>query len=187
VPAVPFACCTGTTLLQAPQPSPCVWPATPTQLLHSRGVDLVRAEFVPDCKRDIVDTVLRLRERVGPDGFVFTSGGIGETSLLCQALAMSETGHGLLCGFDITAAASSMAAGPTAQRHPPAPHLHLLNKHDFQLGLASCPCHPSQTLQDPPTTTSRMPVLPLHSVPTCTCTSPLLTSWCSTTASGTSS
>lgn len=72
-----------------------MWPATPTQLLHSRGVDLVRAEFVPDCKRDIVDTVLRLRERVGPDGFVFTSGGIGETNLFCQALAMSEAGHGL--------------------------------------------------------------------------------------------
>jgi molybdenum cofactor synthesis domain-containing protein len=49
------------------------------KLLHSRGVDLVRAEFVPDCKRDIVETVLRLRERVGPDGFVFTSGGIGPT------------------------------------------------------------------------------------------------------------
>lgn len=53
-------------------------PPPPLQLLHSRGVDLVRVEVIPDDKRDIVETVLRLRERVGGDGFVFTSGGIGE-------------------------------------------------------------------------------------------------------------
>ena len=45
----------------------------------SRGVDLVRAEYVPDDERDIGSTVLRLKERVGPGGFVFTSGGIGAT------------------------------------------------------------------------------------------------------------
>ena len=39
----------------------------------------MRVEYIPDQKRDIVDTVLRLRERVGPAGFVFTSGGIGPT------------------------------------------------------------------------------------------------------------
>lgn len=33
----------------------------------------------PWCRRDIVETVLRMRERVGPDGVVFTSGGIGPT------------------------------------------------------------------------------------------------------------
>ncbi|KAI7841941.1 hypothetical protein COHA_004468 [Chlorella ohadii] len=49
------------------------------KLLHSRGVDLVRVEMIPDDKRDIVETVLRLRERVGNTGFVFTSGGIGPT------------------------------------------------------------------------------------------------------------
>ena len=49
------------------------------KLLHSRGVDLVRVEYVPDDKRDIVETVLRLRERVGEAGVVFTSGGIGPT------------------------------------------------------------------------------------------------------------
>ena len=45
----------------------------------SRGVDLVRAEYVPDDEADIGSTVLRLKERVGPGGFVFTSGGIGAT------------------------------------------------------------------------------------------------------------
>ncbi|EFN54168.1 hypothetical protein CHLNCDRAFT_135592 [Chlorella variabilis] len=49
------------------------------KLLHSRGVDMVHACIIPDDKREIVETVLRLKERVGPDGFVFTSGGIGPT------------------------------------------------------------------------------------------------------------
>lgn len=53
------------------------YPVYLPQLLHSRGVDLVRVEMIPDDKRDIVETVLRLRERVGDGGFVFTSGGIG--------------------------------------------------------------------------------------------------------------
>jgi len=34
---------------------------------------------VPDEEADISSTVLRLREHVGPSGFVFTSGGIGAT------------------------------------------------------------------------------------------------------------
>jgi molybdopterin-biosynthesis enzyme MoeA-like protein len=49
------------------------------KLLHSRGVDLVHACIIPDNSREIVDTVLRLKERVGPDGFVFSSGGLGPT------------------------------------------------------------------------------------------------------------
>lgn len=49
------------------------------RLLHSRGVDLVRVEYIPDNKEDIKATVIRLRERVGPQGAVFTSGGIGPT------------------------------------------------------------------------------------------------------------
>lgn len=40
---------------------------------------MVHACIIPDDKREIVETVLRLKERVGPDGFVFTSGGIGPT------------------------------------------------------------------------------------------------------------
>lgn len=64
------------TLPSSTPPHPCL---PLTQLLHSRGVDLVRVEYIPDQKRDIVDTVLRLRERVGPSGVVFTSGGIGPT------------------------------------------------------------------------------------------------------------
>lgn len=35
---------------------------------HSRGVDLVRVEYVPDDRADIAATVARLRERVGPKG-----------------------------------------------------------------------------------------------------------------------
>ena len=49
------------------------------KLLHNRGVDMVALEWVPDDKRAICDAVLRLRERVGDRGFVFTSGGIGPT------------------------------------------------------------------------------------------------------------
>ncbi|KAL4536598.1 hypothetical protein Ndes2437B_g06010 [Nannochloris sp. 'desiccata'] len=49
------------------------------KLLHSRGVDLIRVEVVPDKPTDIAASVLKLRERVGPTGFVFTSGGIGPT------------------------------------------------------------------------------------------------------------
>lgn len=45
----------------------------------SRGVDLIRVEYIPDNREDIQATVLRLKERVGPSGFVFTSGGIGPT------------------------------------------------------------------------------------------------------------
>lgn len=47
------------------------------RLLHARGVNLVRVVVVPDVKEDIASNVLRLRELVGPSGFVFTSGGIG--------------------------------------------------------------------------------------------------------------
>ena len=39
----------------------------------------MRIECVPDDEGDISSTVLRLKERVGPSGFVFTSGGIGTT------------------------------------------------------------------------------------------------------------
>lgn len=47
--------------------------------LYARGVDLVRVEVVPDDEADIAASVLRLRERVGDGGAVFTSGGIGPT------------------------------------------------------------------------------------------------------------
>ena len=39
----------------------------------------MRIECVPDDEADIASTVLGLRLRVGPSGFVFTSGGIGAT------------------------------------------------------------------------------------------------------------
>ncbi|KAI3435889.1 hypothetical protein D9Q98_001947 [Chlorella vulgaris] len=90
------------------------------KLLHSRGVDLVRAEFVPDCKRDIVDTVLRLRERVGPDGFVFTSGGIGPTH------------------DDITYASVAAAFGADLHMHQPTVDLMVqhYSKRDVELNEA---------------------------------------------------
>jgi molybdopterin-biosynthesis enzyme MoeA-like protein len=49
-------------------------------MLYARGVDLVRIEVVPDDREDIARSVAALSERVGPDGFVFTSGGIGVRS-----------------------------------------------------------------------------------------------------------
>ena len=39
----------------------------------------MRIECVPDDEADIASTVLGLRLRVGPSGYVFTSGGIGAT------------------------------------------------------------------------------------------------------------
>lgn len=36
----------------------------------ARGVDLVRVEYIGDQKRDIVDSVLELKKRVGDAGFV---------------------------------------------------------------------------------------------------------------------
>lgn len=44
-----------------------------------QGVDLVRAEYIPDDIDDIRQTVLRLKDRVGPNGVIFSSGGIGPT------------------------------------------------------------------------------------------------------------
>lgn len=49
------------------------------KLLYSRGVDLVRVEYIPDEIDDIKSSVISLRSRVGPEGFLFTSGGIGPT------------------------------------------------------------------------------------------------------------
>lgn len=43
---------------------------------------MVRVEMIPDVKEDIVASVRGLSERVGPDGFVFTSGGIGVRCVL---------------------------------------------------------------------------------------------------------
>ena len=42
-------------------------------------MDLVRVEYIPDDKADISESVLKLKQRVGDNGFVFTSGGIGPT------------------------------------------------------------------------------------------------------------
>jgi hypothetical protein len=47
------------------------------RVLYARGVDMVRVEMIPDVKEDIVASVRALSKRVGPNGFVFTSGGIG--------------------------------------------------------------------------------------------------------------
>ncbi|KAK9839966.1 hypothetical protein WJX74_001201 [Apatococcus lobatus] len=44
-----------------------------------QGVDLIRVEYIPDDKSDIASTLLRLKERVGHKGVIFTSGGIGPT------------------------------------------------------------------------------------------------------------
>ena len=49
------------------------------KMLYNRGIDMVRAEFVPDDQEEIAKTVLSLRERIGKSGLLFTSGGIGPT------------------------------------------------------------------------------------------------------------
>lgn len=52
------------------------------KFLHARGVDVVRVEIVPDDPAEIAETCLKLRDRVGDDGFVFTSGGIVRICIL---------------------------------------------------------------------------------------------------------
>jgi len=49
------------------------------KMLYNRGIDMVRAEFVPDDTEEIAKTLQSLRSRVGENGMVFTSGGIGPT------------------------------------------------------------------------------------------------------------
>ena len=49
-----------------------------SKLLNNRGIDVCRIETVGDCTEEIVDSVRRIKARVG-DGPVFTSGGIGPT------------------------------------------------------------------------------------------------------------
>ncbi|MEW5310447.1 MAG: hypothetical protein WDW38_002246 [Sanguina aurantia] len=71
------------------------------KLLYSRGIDLVRAEVIPDDVSDIKATLLRLRQVVGPTGMIFTSGGIGPTH------------------DDVTYEAVAAATGTTLQVHLP--------------------------------------------------------------------
>lgn len=49
------------------------------KLLGNRGIDLLRVEFIPDDVQEITASLQGLKHRVGPDGYVFTSGGIGPT------------------------------------------------------------------------------------------------------------
>ena len=49
------------------------------QLACSRGIDLIRIEVIPDDVQEIKESVLHLKKRVGSEGIVFTSGGIGPT------------------------------------------------------------------------------------------------------------
>ena len=65
-----------------------------TPCCNRQGVNLIRAEYIPDDKDDIGQTVLRLKERVGPDGVIFSSGGIGPThdDVTYEALASAFGG-----------------------------------------------------------------------------------------------
>lgn len=69
--------------------------------MYNRGVDLVRVEMLPDDITDIVATVHRLKERVGEEGAIITSGGIGPTH------------------DDVTYEAIAKATGTTLALHEP--------------------------------------------------------------------
>jgi molybdenum cofactor synthesis domain-containing protein len=85
------------------------------KLLYSRGVDLIRVEVIPDDPEDIAATVLKLRDRVGPTGFVFTSGGIGPTH------------------DDVTYDSIAMALGLKVELHQPT--VELMKKHYAARGV----------------------------------------------------
>lgn len=53
--------------------------AVMARFFFERGIDLVRIEVCTDEIEDIATSVTRLREAVGPAGYVLTSGGIGPT------------------------------------------------------------------------------------------------------------
>lgn len=65
------------------------------KLLQGRGIALMRVEFVPDDETDISTSIQALKHRVGPDGYVFTSGGIGPThdDVTYQAVAHTFGTH----------------------------------------------------------------------------------------------
>lgn len=49
----------------------------------------MRAEYIPDDKQDIITTVLRLKERVGENGVIFSSGGIGGSQSMAHKILVS--------------------------------------------------------------------------------------------------
>lgn len=74
-------------------------------MYDSRGVDLIRVSYIPDSKADIKEAVLDSRRRVGPGGWVFTSGGIGPThddvtyEAIAEAMGETDTTSGCtVCG-----------------------------------------------------------------------------------------
>lgn len=71
------------------------------RLLYSRGVDMCRMVTIPDDRREIIETVKAMSSLVGPNGFVFTSGGIGPTH------------------DDVTYEAIASAFGTELELHPP--------------------------------------------------------------------
>ncbi|KAH7469215.1 uncharacterized protein KRP23_10653 [Phytophthora ramorum] len=50
-----------------------------SKLMFRRGIDLKRVVVIPDEEDAIVSTVKELSQMVGPNGYVFTTGGIGPT------------------------------------------------------------------------------------------------------------
>lgn len=85
------------------------------KLLHAQGVDLIRVLCVPDNIDNIVEALHDLRSRVGADGFIFTSGGIGATH------------------DDVTYAAVARAYELPLERHPPT--VDLMQQHYSARGL----------------------------------------------------
>lgn len=72
-------------------------------------------EYIGDSKRDIVDSVLELKKRVGEHGFVFTSGGLGATH------------------DDLTYESIAAAFGSELQRHGPT--VELMQQHYAERGV----------------------------------------------------
>ena len=75
----------------------------------------MRIECVPDDEVDIASTVLGLRLRVGPSGFVFTSGGIGAThdDVTYSAIASAFGGSPLPQFCLVWDNATCIAGGPS--------------------------------------------------------------------------
>ncbi len=81
--------------------------------MRSRGIDLIRAETIPDDVDDISTTLQDLQRRVADNGVIFTSGGIGPThdDVTYEGIAKA-------CGE------VSLCSRPTKLVGPPSSHLH---------------------------------------------------------------
>lgn len=77
----------------------------------------MRAEYVPDDKQDIIETVLRLKERVGENGVIFSSGGIGHFAALFPSTLPALRNQAIPGVFKVSPSCSANVQQPPCIRY----------------------------------------------------------------------